>query len=401
MGALEDITGKAVRVFKVGITDDTAIHQLNRLYCVLVLIILTILVSAKQYVGEPISCWCPAEFQKTWVAYTNTYCWIKNTYYVPFDTTIPEKYEEREDNEVLYYQWVPLIFAFQALFFFLPRMVWKHFCGFSGLNIKNVLNMANDATYMSPKNRKEQMEYMASYMDKWIEIRDCDTSRHRRVAAIKDKLRGRGLHNGNFLAFLFTFVGILYATNSLAQIFVVDSFMGNDFRRLGYDFFYTLARKEKWQFLSRFPRIAFCDFDIRQLNNVQRWTVQCSLPINLFNEKIFTVLWFILYIMTAINFINLIFNTVMFFVPNRKNEYVKKYLTLGSVPQYTHARKPQEVANMFVDDYLKHDGVFIIYLLAHNVSPVIAMEAVEALWEQYCQKQHINRFLNDIEDGIN
>ncbi|KAJ8320951.1 hypothetical protein KUTeg_002538 [Tegillarca granosa] len=105
--------------------------------------------------------------------------------------------------------------------------------------------------------------------------------------------------------------------------------------------------------------------------------------------------------MTAINFINLIFNTVMFFVPNRKNEYVKKYLTLGSVPQYTHARKPQEVANMFVDDYLKHDGVFIIYLLAHNVSPVIAMEAVEALWEQYCQKQHINRFLNDIEDGIN
>ena len=45
--------------------DDDWIDRLNHLYTTIIFIIFTIIVSTKQYVGEPIHCWCPAEFKVT------------------------------------------------------------------------------------------------------------------------------------------------------------------------------------------------------------------------------------------------------------------------------------------------------------------------------------------------
>lgn len=53
----------------------------------------------------------------SYVAYTKNVCWISNTYYVPLGDSIPRNISEREDKEISYYQWVPIILLFQALMF--------------------------------------------------------------------------------------------------------------------------------------------------------------------------------------------------------------------------------------------------------------------------------------------
>lgn len=83
-----------LREFKLK-RDDDFTDRLNRQWTPTLLALFTILVSIKQYVGAPISCWCPAQFTPSHHDYTNTVCWVSDTYYVPFSRTAPKEQEPR------------------------------------------------------------------------------------------------------------------------------------------------------------------------------------------------------------------------------------------------------------------------------------------------------------------
>ncbi|KAK7498491.1 hypothetical protein BaRGS_00010151 [Batillaria attramentaria] len=93
-----------------GTRDDDWADRASHLYTVLLLCIFAALVSSAQYVGDPIHCWCPAEFPSFHVAYTKNLCWVKNTYYIPMQDGIPKEIHKRDEGEITYYQWVPIIF---------------------------------------------------------------------------------------------------------------------------------------------------------------------------------------------------------------------------------------------------------------------------------------------------
>jgi len=62
-----------------------------------------------------------------------------------------------------------------------------------------------------------------------------------------------------------------------------------------------------WPLSERFPRVTLCDVQIRQQGvNINSYTVQCVLPINLFNEKIFLLVWFWLIFVAVATFVNLL-----------------------------------------------------------------------------------------------
>lgn len=57
--------------------------------------------------------------------YAENYCWVQNTYWVPFGDLIPTRYEDRERRQIHYYQWVPFLLTLQAFMFYIPALIWR------------------------------------------------------------------------------------------------------------------------------------------------------------------------------------------------------------------------------------------------------------------------------------
>ena len=102
--------------------DDDSVDRLNYIYTNIVILAFAITIAAKQYVGEPLQCWVPAQFKGGWEQYVENYCFVENTYFVPMSDNLPDAPEEREERELQYYQWC-------VLFSFSPVLLWKVLVG--------------------------------------------------------------------------------------------------------------------------------------------------------------------------------------------------------------------------------------------------------------------------------
>ena len=58
-----------IEKFRTGI-DDEFVDRVNRMYTPSLLVVFSIIMSIKQFVGDPINCWCPAQFVRAHVVST-------------------------------------------------------------------------------------------------------------------------------------------------------------------------------------------------------------------------------------------------------------------------------------------------------------------------------------------
>src|SRR5262245_12616993 len=69
--------------------DDDFTDRLRSRYTVCLLALFAVLVGMNQYVRNPITCWTPNHFTGSHSRYTASYCWVRNTYYLPWTERVP------------------------------------------------------------------------------------------------------------------------------------------------------------------------------------------------------------------------------------------------------------------------------------------------------------------------
>ena len=129
-----------------------------------------------------------------------------------------------------------------------------------------------------------------------------------------------------------------------------------------------------------FPRVSFCDFDIRRLGNVHRYSMQCALPLNLFNEKIYVFLWFWLVIVLVATLMGIVTWFLRICLRRDRVRFIQNHLNLAG---RLESEKDVELTNEFLDDYLKQDGSFVLRLIASNTNNITTTEITSSLWDHW------------------
>ena len=252
--------------------DDDVIDQLNHWATAGLILTLAAATLVKQFVGQPINCWLPAQNRKTmYQKYANSYCWLGNMYYLPFSEPIPFEEMDRWDIDINFYGWVTIMFLVQALLHKLLNLLWHELKGYSGLNVTKIVKLADSNSPMTPVECEREMANAAVFMHRWLQ--NYFSYKFNAIAKFREKFSAIlfcfAKRTGNYLTGLYMFVKVLYIANSIGQFFKLSSFIGLNYWMLGFDALSTFVKTGKWQDEYTFPRVGLCDYNVRQIANVQ------------------------------------------------------------------------------------------------------------------------------------
>ncbi|CAD5229285.1 unnamed protein product [Bursaphelenchus okinawaensis] len=378
IGALAPYLGRIRRSYQ----SNDIIDRLNYQYTAVMIMLAAFTLTATQYVGKPIQCWVPPEFTGAWEKYAETYCFAKGTYFLPVYESI-DAVPDADKKVIGYYQWVPLILGLQAFLFYFPSFVWKALNFNTGINVKSVLNSAALVKKKFDKGtRNVQVQKATLHLIEALEMqRDLKTSTF--------FLSTFGKRNGLYLSVLYLFTKLLYVVNIVAQLLMLNQFLGPSYTFWGYGVLTDVMSGREWSESGHFPRVTLCDFNVRVLGNIHRWTVQCVLMINMFNEKIFVFMWFWFIFVGVLSVLSFFYWFFAITLRSQRRSFITKYLRCTSAIGQYPSRTEQSLVNDLTIKFLRSDGVFLLRLIQTNGGDLLTGEIVSALYQHYQDKQTV------------
>ncbi|XP_071103676.1 innexin unc-9-like isoform X1 [Haliotis cracherodii] len=361
-------------------SDDDIADRLHHRWTVMLLALLSLLVIYQGYVGDPIHCWCPAQFSDSHCNYTEALCWIQETYFVPTDESLPTE-DGNKNAKIKYYPWVPVILLFLALSYKAPNIIWKMLKTASGVNLYKMISHCNDCQI--GKERECAIEDVGDFLDRWLT--NSKRATYGTVHAVIVKTSAcfcfcLGKRTGTYLAGLYLGVKICYLAVSISMILLLNKFLAIKYTFYGYEVLENIVANRELPESPRFPTVILCEFDIRQMQNLQRYTVQCVLSVNLYNEKIFAFLWFWFVLMMMLGLYSYIMWLKKIIIPSMRRDFVNKYL--GYIDKDLLKEENSKVVEKFTRDYLSTDGVFALRMIEYNTSVVVVMDLMKCLWNK-------------------
>lgn len=291
----------------------------------------SLLVTSRQYFGDPI--YCVADGVPRDVL--DAYCWTHSTFTVDSAAGGQDHASRYHD----YYQWVGLALFLQALAFCAPRFAWALCEG----GLVDSLVGADDRATMVPAHAREArkkllLEYFAANSG----------SAHHRWYAVR-----------------FFACELLNAANAVAQALFMDLFFGGQFAAYGAQVLrHVLLDRGRGDNdgddpMSRvFPKTTKCTFRrFGQSGTVQTYDGLCVLALNAVNEKIFVFLWFYLHGLIAVSACALIYRLFALTVPRFR-----------AITLHRNARRvPRSRIDVIVREYRVGDW-FVLQQVRDNVN---------------------------------
>ncbi|XP_037069655.1 innexin inx2-like [Pollicipes pollicipes] len=260
---------------------DNLVLRLHYRVTARILLLFAFVVSTRSLAGEPIECTTDSSVPRQVM---NSYCYVAATF------------SGGEARHHSYYQWVPFVFALQALTFYMPFTVWKHM---SGNVLRNCFSFQLDMPDTTMHGSSTKLISFAGYL----------SARMGRV--------NQGLVKAFFV------VEFACLLNVIGNIFLLDAFLGVDFGRhsaVRLATFLRLAHNDD-SADTVFPPVAKCTFlKYGYSGTIERIDAVCVLPHNVFNEKLFVFLWLWISLLAAVTVAHGLFRVASLAVPKvRRN----------------------------------------------------------------------------------
>uniref|UniRef100_A0A1I8IP25 Innexin n=1 Tax=Macrostomum lignano TaxID=282301 RepID=A0A1I8IP25_9PLAT len=223
-----------------------------------------------------------------------------------------------------YYQWVPFVLALQALLFYLPRLAWlclSDRIGAASLNDTMRFALAA-ATSLDQDRRHRLIAYLAEHIHKLM--------RHAQPLSRSRRCRLLTRRTGFALVSAYLLTKAMYICVSLGQL--------------------------------------------------AKFTVQCVLPNNMLNEKIYIFLWFWVFALALLTAASCLSWAASSILPSSRRALLKKYLRAGGVPPQAGDRS---TARRFLRHFLRHDGVFLLRMIGRCAGDLLAADVAREVWRRY------------------
>ncbi|XP_055644137.1 innexin inx1 isoform X2 [Toxorhynchites rutilus septentrionalis] len=257
------------------ICTSSVIFRLHNSFTTALLLACSLVITATQYVGQPIS--CIVNGIPTHVV--NTYCWISSTF------TMPDAFRREQGREVAhpgiandfndedakkyytYYQWVCFVLFFQAAACYLPKVLWEASEG--GVMRTTVMGLNHGICREDEKCAKKNalMEYFLK------------------------RLRRHKLYVLRYFA-----CEALCLVNIIVQLWMMNKFFEGEFYSYGWRVMNFSDQPQEQRIdpmVYVFPRVTKCIFHkFGASGTIQKHDSLCILPLNIVNEKTYIFIWF-------------------------------------------------------------------------------------------------------------
>jgi len=143
-------------------------------------------------------------------------CTSKNQYYVSPEEAIPWSDEERQQRQLGYYHWVPIVLTLQALFFALPNLLWNYGNGKSGIDLAFLVDEAIKLRKLNltNKERPDKVDELATRIKDALGDTE-DTLGRMQTRRIGGFRFGKSL--GYVISYFYIAIKLLYLLNVAAQ----------------------------------------------------------------------------------------------------------------------------------------------------------------------------------------